>query len=258
MVKKIAVYHGKGGVGKTTTTGNIACWLAERGHSVLAIDADYSANLTSWLLEGCPDKTLLDLFQGCKIQDVICQSVVPNLKIIPSCFDLAAYEPVLDQKMARETVLRRALELIQNEYDFILIDSKPGVSVISRNVLCAADEIIIPVDATFAVRDLKQVFEVFTAVLESGLNPKLRIRGVLITKDKSNTKLSKDIRDDIITRYQPEYGNIKIFDTVIPDNVDLKYCIGEHQSIYEYEPASTGAIAYSALSEELMTKWRMM
>lgn len=257
MVKKIAVYHGKGGVGKTTTTGNIACWLAEHGHSVLAVDADYSANLTSWLLENVPDKTLLDLFQGCPIKDVVCQSVEPNLKLLPSCFDLAAYEPILDQKMARETILRKALNSIQDEYDFILIDSKPGVSVISRNVLCAVDEVIIPVDATFAVNDLEQVFEVFMAVHESGLNPKLQIRGVLITKDNPTTKLSKNIREAIIDRYGKKYG-VKIFETVISENVDLKYCLSEHKSIYQYEPASNGAISYGALSRELMAKWRMV
>lgn len=257
MAKKIAVYHGKGGVGKTTTTGNLACWLAEHGHSGLAIDADYSANLTSWLYETEPNKTLLDLFQGCPAKDVICQSVQPNLKLIASCFDLAAYEPILDQKMSRETILRRALEPVQNDFDFILIDSKPGVSVISRNVLCFVDEVIIPVDATFAVNDLEQVFEVFMAVHESGLNPKLQIRGVLVTKDNPNTNLSKNIKDVIRTKYGPKYGNIKIFDTVIPDNVALKYCIQAHQSIYKYDPESNGAVAYGKLSVELLTKWRM-
>ena len=254
-IRRIAAYHGKGGVGKTTTTGNIACWLAEQGHSVLAIDADYSANLTSWLCKTKPDKTLLDLFQGCPAKDVICQSVQPGLKLIASCFDLAAYEPILDQKMSRETILRRALESVQDEFDFIIIDSKPGVSVISRNVLCFVDEVIIPVDATFAVNDLEQVFEVFTAVHESRLNPTLQIRGVLITKDKPNTNLSKTIKDAIITKYRPKYGNIRIFDTVIPDNVDLKYCISEHKSIYEYNPDSNGAKAYGKLSKYLVTKW---
>lgn len=257
MVKKIATYHGKGGVGKTTTTGNLSCWLAERGYRVLAIDADYSANLTSWLYEREPNKTILDLFQGCPAKDVICQSVQPGLKLIASCFDLAAYEPILDQKILRETILRRALEPVQDEFDFIIIDSKPGVSVISRNVLCFVDEVIIPVDAVFAVNDLEQVFEVFTAVHESGLNPQLQIRGVLITKDNPITKLSKDIKDDIIKKYSPKYGNIRIFDTVIPDNVDLKYCIPEHQSIYKYNQESNGAKAYGKLCEFLMTKWRM-
>lgn len=259
MVRIIAVYHRKGGVAKTTTTGNLAAWLAElrtnisnQNKKILVIDTDDSANLSYWLLKHEPEMTVRDLLQGCPVKKVIYESVIPGVDIIPSCFGLAAIEPFLNSEVSCESILKSAIEPIKDNYDIIIIDSNPGVTVLPKNVLNASRDVIIPVDAAFAVSALDQIISLFLLV-KNRLNPQLKIRGVLITKDKSGTKLSNGLRDKISAKY-----DIPVFDTVIPDNVDLVYCIDEHKSIIDYAPKSNGAIAYKAFTEELMNKWGMV
>lgn len=252
MVIIVTINNVKGGVAKTTTATNISAGLARKGKRVLLIDSDPQANASSNLLEGQPDKTIKDLFQGAQVSEVIYQSVEPNLDIIPSCLAFSTIELELASKLARETILKRALKPIENVYDVIIIDTQPSVGVIPINALCAADEVIIPVHEAYALDAMSQMVSIILQIRQA-LNSDLSIGGILLTMYDPRTNLAKEVRELLLDKF----GSV-LFETTIPRNVRLAECPSHKKSIYEYAPDSTGAAAYTALTEEAMKRWRMI
>ena len=200
MVKIVTINNVKGGVAKTTTTTNLAAGLVRKGKRVLLIDSDPQANASSNLCSCQPDKTIKDLFKGTPIQEVIYPSAEPGLDIIPSCLAVSTIELELASTLARETVLKRALIPIENDYDIILIDTQPSVGVIPINTLCAADEVIIPVHEAYALDALNQMVSVILQIRQA-LNSDLKIGGILLTMYDPRTNLAKEVKEVLLEKF---------------------------------------------------------
>lgn len=247
MTQTIAVLNQKGGVGKTTTTINLAAYLSKMGKSVLIIDLDPQGNATSGL--GL-DKTAIEagtyelLLGNADLSQVI-QRVGEGFYIIPTNANLAAIEVELVNRQQRETVLREALK--NADYDYVIIDCPPALGLLTINALAASQRIIIPVQAEYyALEGLGQLLQVFQGVKRS-LNPKLEIMGVVITMYDSRTSLSSQV----VAEVKKHFGN-KVFTTVIPRNVRLAEAPSYGKSILMHDKWSKGARAYKQLAKEVV------
>ncbi len=253
MAKIVTINNVKGGVAKTTTATNLAAGLARKGKRVLLIDSDPQANASSNLYpELKADRTIKDLFQGTSIKEIISPSVEAGLDIIPSCLAFSTIELELAAQLARETILKRALKPIQDDYDVIFIDTQPSVGVIPINALCAANEVIIPVHEAYALDAMSQMVSIILQIKQA-LNPDLVIGGILLTMYDTRTTLAKEVRDRLLDKF----GTI-VFETTIPRNIRLAECPTHKKSIFEYSPESAGAAAYQALTEEVIRRWGMV
>lgn len=255
----VSFINAKGGVGKTTSATSVAAALAREGKKVLLIDTDQSANATKAMCTETIEKNITDLLHRSRDElpwndDVIYPSIEENLDIIPSCSEVSVVELELVSEWGREMMLKNALDSIKDRYDVIIIDTKPSLGVITNNVLCASDEIIIPVYESFSVDAMMDMFDILTVIQKRKLNPNLRIRGLLLTMYDQKTNMAKDIRHDLVNS---SFGSF-VFNTTIPRNIDLAYCAKKRKSIFQYNPDSRGAQAYAALTNELMNKWGMV
>ncbi len=246
----IAVLNQKGGVGKTTTAINLAAYLGKLGKTVLLVDFDPQGNATSGLgldkqkLEA----TIYDvLFHGAKTADVIKETNLANVFILPSNANLAAAEVELAQVAEREQQLKQALTA--TTYDFILIDCPPALGLLSVNALTAADYVLIPVQAEYyALEGLSQLLSVMQRV-QQGPNPDLVLLGVVLTMYDSRTMLSAQVKDEV-----KRYFGDKVFSVVVPRNIRLAEAPSYGKSILEHDKWSKGAKAYKQLAKELLNK----
>lgn len=242
----IAVLNQKGGVGKTTTTINLAAYLAKSGHSVLIADLDPQGNSTSGLglnkLE--LSSTLYDvLFSRAKPHDAI-QKINTKLFVLPANADLAGAEVELVNISNREIQLRNILASL--DYDYILIDCPPSLGLLTINALTAATSVLIPVQAEYyALEGLSQLLSVVQQV-RAALNPALDILGVLITLYDSRNSLSEQVKKEL-----ENYFGDKLFASVVPRNVRLAEAPSFGRTIIEHDKWSKGARAYKALAKEV-------
>lgn len=245
-MKIISVLNHKGGVGKTTSTSNIAGALKMLGKKVLVIDVDPQANLTMSLgLREKYDKNIYGALS--KKYDLPILTNVDGIDVVPSTLDLVGAEIELLQAHGREFRLRRLLEPIKNKYDFILIDCPPNLGVLTSNALTASDGIIVPVEAAyFAMEGLAKLLEVIDLVKDS-TNPDLQLYAILVTKYDTRTYLDKNIADNVSKNFAD-----KIIKTYIRKNI----AIGEAQvigrDILSYKKRSIGAIDYLAATKDLL------
>lgn len=248
----ISVVNQKGGVGKTTTTVNIAACLAMQGKKVLLVDSDPQGNATSGL--GIDKKelasTMYDLYcNDKKIIEVIIRNVRKNLDLIPANIQLAAVELELAQIVSRETICKNAIAEIKDDYDFILIDCPPSLSLLTVNALTASDGVLIPIQSEFyALEGLTQLLETIRYT-NYKLNPDLQIFGALITMYDKRTQLARQVADEIRTFFKQ-----KAFKTVIPRNVRLSEAPGFGMSIVEFDKHSRGAKSYLELTKEIIAR----
>lgn len=256
----LAITNQKGGVGKTTTVLNTGVYLASKGKKVLLVDIDPQSNLTSGLgmkssvtdENGQPNaKTIYDVLVNKEsVSKVILQTRIENLHIVPSVIELAGAEVELVSSMSRENILKKALEPVAKDYDFVLIDCPPSLGLLTINGLVAANNVIIPVQSEyFALEGLGQLINTIR-LIRTNLNSTMDIGGVVLTMYDPRTNLSKDVTKEI-----KEHFGTKVFDSVIPRNVKLSEAPSHGLSIFEYEPSSTGGLAYEKLAEEIIRRF---
>ncbi len=250
MGKIIGVANQKGGVGKTTTAVNLAAALGVLEKKVLLIDADPQANATSGLgIEEVNFSTYNLLEHSADVKDCIQKTSSPNLYLVPSHIDLVAAEIELVDRDKREYMLKKALEEVKSEYDYIIIDCAPSLGLITVNALTAADSVIIPIQCEyFALEGLGKLLNTVKNVQKIH-NYDLDIEGLLLTMYDSRLRLSNQVVEEVNTHF-PEM----VFETVISRNVRLSEAPSFGESILMYDAESKGAIQYIQLAEEVLLK----
>ena len=253
MSRVIAIANQKGGVGKTTTAINLGASLAVAEQRTLIIDMDPQANASSGLgiRPGEDLHTIYDiLVDGRPAEDAILRQVhFPALDLIPSTRDLVGAEIELVERDERERILRRALDTIRDQYDYILVDCPPSLGLLTLNTLVAADSVLIPIQCEFyALEGLSQLLNTVRLV-QKGLNPALEIEGVLLTMYDRRLNLSRQVAEEA-----REYFGDKVYHSTIPRNVTLAEAPSFGQPIVEYDVLSIGAQCYLTLAQELMAR----
>jgi len=252
MGKIIAIANQKGGVGKTTTSVNLAASLGVLEKKVLLIDADPQANATSGLginVDEVEIGTYQLLEHTSAAKEAVLKTDTPNLDIIPAHIDLVAIEIELVDKDEREYMLKKALEDIKEDYDFILIDCAPSLGLLTLNALTAADAVIIPIQCEyFALEGLGKLLNTIKSVQKIH-NPKLDIEGLLLTMYDSRLRLSNQVVEEV-----QKHFNDMVFQTIIQRNVRLSEAPSFGESIINYDAASKGANNYLSLAKEIINK----
>ena len=248
----VAIVNQKGGVGKTTTAINLGAALAELGQQVLLIDLDPQANTTSGL--GVDPRaartTVYELLAGgAAVDEVAMPTAVERLFLVPSQLALAGAEIELAGMPQREHRLRLALDQLQGGYGQVLIDCPPSLGLLTLNALAAADEMLIPLQAEyFALEGLGHLLYTHQLV-RMGLNPRLELRGILMTQFDARTTLAWDVVQEVRRAY-PD----RVFRTLIPRNVRVSEAPSHGQPVIHYDPSSRGALAYRQLAEEVLSR----
>ena len=252
MGRIIAIANQKGGVGKTTTAINLSATLAEAGQKVLAVDFDPQGNETSGfgVEKNQLEQTVYELLIGeCKVSDCLIKEVQPNLDLIPSNVNLAGAEIELLEMENKEKFLRGFLRRLRKNYDFIIIDCPPSLSLLTVNALVAADTVLVPLQCEYyALEGLNQVMKTIQLV-KKGLNPKLEMEGVVFTMFDSRTNLSSEVVESV-----RENLNENIYNTMIHRNVRLAEAPSYGMPITVYDTRSAGAEDYRMLAAEVIKR----
>ncbi|WP_122644624.1 ParA family protein [Luxibacter massiliensis] len=252
MGRIIAIANQKGGVGKTTTAINLSAALADLGKKVLSLDMDPQGNMTSGL---SVDKTgieysVYDLIIGnASIEKCICKEVYENLDVLPSNINLSAAEIELIGVDNKEYIIKNEIEKVKDDYDYIIIDCPPALSMLTINAMTTADSVLVPIQCEYyALEGLSQLIHTIELV-QDRLNPSLNIEGVVFTMYDARTNLSLQVVENV-----KDNLNQNIYKTIIPRNIRLAEAPSYGMPINLYDPKSAGAESYMMLAEEVIHK----
>ncbi len=250
MTQIISISNQKGGVGKTTTAVNLSAALAVKGKKTLLVDCDPQGNATTGT--GIEKPTLkFSLYNALigeiPLDELILATELKKLSIVPANVDLIGFEIEMMGKKGREKILKKLLEKIKNNYDYIIIDCPPALSLLTLNALAAAGSVIIPLQSEFyALEGLGQLLSTIKRIKLS-INPELKIKGILLTMFDKRTNLAQQVVEDA-----EKYFKKMIFKTRIPRNVKLGEAPSFGMPVIVYNPSSIGSKSYLALAEELL------
>jgi chromosome partitioning protein len=250
QMRIIAVANQKGGVGKTTTALNLAAALAENGNKVLLLDLDPQANATSGVGIENAEPSIYDvLVDSLPLKQMVRPTTVSSLDLAPSHIDLSAAELELVAALAREYVLKRAIDRANLDYDFVIIDCPPSLGLLTLNALVAAGEVLIPVQCEYyALAGLAKLLDTVGRV-RGALNAQLQIAGVALTMYDGRTNLARDVVAEVRRSFPG-----RVFSTLIPRSVRLAEAPSHGLAITSYEPHGSAAQAYRELAAELVSK----
>ena len=252
MGRIIAVANQKGGVGKTTTAINLSSCLAEKGKKVLAVDMDPQGNMTSGLGvdKNSVENTIYDLIIGeSSIDEVLKKDIMKNLDIIPANIDLSAAEIELIDVEDKEYIVRNVIKDIKDNYDYIIIDCPPSLSMLTINAMTTATSVLVPIQCEYyALEGLSQLIHTVDLVRDR-LNPELEIEGVVFTMYDARTNLSLQVVENVKDNLQQN-----IYKTIIPRNIRLAEAPSYGVPINEYDPKSAGSESYMRLAEEVINR----
>ncbi|RMG35783.1 MAG: ParA family protein [Planctomycetota bacterium] len=260
-MRRIAVMNQKGGVGKTTTSVNLAAGLARAGKRVCLIDLDPQGHASLHLgIEAFGDvPTLYDVFRGERELAEVWQPLESGLHVVPANVDLAAVEIELAEVHQRESILRDALSkaVAEHPFDYVIMDCPPSLGVLTVNALAAADEVFIPLQPHFfALQGLSKLLET-TQLVTHHVNPCLRVTGIALCLFETGTRLASDVTDDLalfLANTPPDapWSGARVFETRIRRNIKLAEAPSFGQSIFDYAPKSPGAADYAGLVREVL------
>jgi len=259
-MRTIALMNQKGGVGKTTSSVNIAAGLARQGRRVCLIDLDPQAHSSLHLGVDATGstRTIYQVFAGGRRFEDVVQNVADRLWVAPADLDLAATEVELVDAPGREFVLRREIErLAPDAYDYVIMDCPPSLGVLTINALTAATEVLIPLQPHFfALQGLSKLFET-TALVTRRLNRQLKVSGIILCLYETGTRLAADVTDDLsrfLTASDPQapWAGARVFESRIRRNIKLAEAPSFGQSIFEYAPFSSGSQDYAGLVTEVL------
>ncbi|MDL2235540.1 AAA family ATPase [Christensenellaceae bacterium OttesenSCG-928-L17] len=252
MAKIIAIANQKGGVGKTTTAVNLSASLAEKGKRILLVDLDPQGNTTSGLgvdkeaVSACSYDVLINHVPAA---DAILPTQMPHLYLLPAQIALAGAEVELVGVMARERVLKRALEKVSDDFEYIFIDCPPSLGLLTLNALTAANTLLVPIQCEYyALEGLSQLMNTVKLVRQN-LNPELDVEGVVLTMFDARTNLSAQVVGEV-----KKFFRNKVYDTIIPRSIRLGEAPSFGKPINLYDPRSSGALAYAQLADEMVRK----
>lgn len=250
MSKIIAITNQKGGVGKTTTSINLSAAIAETGKKVLVIDMDPQGNTTSGfgVNKNELENTVYELMlEEASVQECIIKDVAKNVSLLPSNVNLAGAEVDLLDKDDKQFILKKEIDYIESDYDFIIIDCPPSLNMLTINAMTTANKVIVPIQCEYyALEGVSQLIHTINLVKQR-LNPELDMDGVVFTMYDARTNLSQQVVENVKTNLKHH-----IYDTMIPRNIRLAEAPSFGQPITEYDPKSTGAESYRALAKEVI------
>lgn len=252
MGRIIAIANQKGGVGKTTTAINLSACLAEKGKKVLSIDMDPQGNMTSGLGvdKDSVEKTVYDLIIGeAQIEEIICKDVLENLDVLPTNIDLSAAEIELIGIDNKEYIIKNEVDKVKDNYDFVIIDCPPSLSMLTINAMTTADSVLVPIQCEYyALEGLSQLIHTIELVKER-LNSNLEIEGVVFTMYDARTNLSLQVVENV-----KDNLNQNIYKTIIPRNIRLAEAPSYGMPINQYDSKSSGAESYRLLADEVIER----